>query len=302
MKIDLLQSIILKCEKEIASGQAQVSSGTLADEILAMIDASEEIKKPLPIASGLGSLELTRPLVVCDLEATGTEIGEARIIEFAGIKIFPDGQRESLSMLIHPGFLVSAEIEELTGISNLMLVSARPFSEHAQKIWEFLDDSYFMGYGGRNFDAPLLWEEFNRLKLNLDIRQDSILDPLEIFQAQEPRTLTGAARFYLQENHEGAHRAMPDVEMTIKVLEAQIAKYPDLPLTIYDLIQTTRRDRRVDMAGKIALNDDGVACYTFGDSTKGKPVRSNTHFAQWMLGKAFPEQTKRVIRHILNNA
>ncbi len=304
-RADLLQSIILACElegKPDANGsEEKFGRRCLATEILEMVEASGKETKVLERTGGLAALVMTRPLVATDLETTAKEVGEARIIEFAGVKLHPDGRREVLEMLIHPGFEISKEIEELTGITNADLVGAKPFKDYALIIWDFLKDADFMGYGGRNYDGPVLWEEFNRIGWNWEILQEEILDPLEIFQAAEPRTLTGAARFYLDVDHEGAHRAMPDVEMALRVLDAQLTRYPSLPASVEDLILATKRDRRVDMAGKIAMNDEGVPCFTFGDSTKDKPVLSNVSFATWMLGKKFPEQTKRVVRMLLGH-
>ncbi len=303
---DLLQAIVLLCEAEgTLDGEGEEEKfgrRCMAKEILEVIEASRaEEKWKADKSLGLAGLVMSRPLVTTDLETTAKEVGEARIIEFAAVKIHPDGRRETLEFLIHPGFEISAEIEELTGITNADLVGALPFLDYAEAIWNFLAGADFMGYGGRNYDAPVLWEEFNRIGWNWEIRQEEILDPLEIFQEAEPRSLTGAARFYLGADHEGAHRAMPDVEMTLRVLNAQLLRYQSLPASVEELILATKRDRRVDMAGKIALNDEGVPCFTFGDSTKGKPVTSNANFANWMLGKNFPEQTKRVVRLLLGH-
>ena len=302
---EILKRIIQACKDEGKPRENDDSEPygrrSMAQEILEIVTDAAAETKVLPRLTGLASLVRTRPMVITDLEATAKEVGEARIIEYAGVKLHPDGRREILQMLIHPGFEVSEEIEELTGITNADLVGAKPFAEYAVAIWEFHQGCDLMGYGGRGYDGPLLWEEFNRMGWNWEINQEEILDPLEIFHTHEPRTLTGAARFYLNEDHEGAHRAMPDVEMALKVLDAQLTRYPHLPRTMTELILETKRDRRVDMAGKIALNDEGVACFTFGDSTKDKPVLSNTSFARWMLTKKFPEQTKRVVRLLLGD-
>ena len=40
------------------------------------------------------NLQLTRPLVVFDLETTGANVYRDRIVEFAGVTLYPDGHRE----------------------------------------------------------------------------------------------------------------------------------------------------------------------------------------------------------------
>ncbi|MFM7380268.1 MAG: exonuclease domain-containing protein, partial [Bacteroidota bacterium] len=44
----------------------------------------------------LGRLTLSRPLLFFDLETTGLNIGQDRIVEFAGVKVHPDGTVEEL--------------------------------------------------------------------------------------------------------------------------------------------------------------------------------------------------------------
>ena len=43
-------------------------------------------------------LNLRRPLVVFDLESTGLNITEDRIIELSYVKVYPDGREQYLSL------------------------------------------------------------------------------------------------------------------------------------------------------------------------------------------------------------
>jgi DNA polymerase-3 subunit epsilon len=302
---DLIQAITLKCETEIANPNGRTAAaGTFADEVLAMIESAGEATAILP-RQGLARLRRQRPLVVLDLETTSAQIDQARIIEIAALKIHPDGARESFVTLINPGFDISAEIEELTGIKNEDLEGALPFSHYAEALMDFLRECDLCGFNFRNFDAPVLWEEFYATGRSWPIHQDEILDVMEIFHKMEPRSLTGAISFYCGENHAGAHRALADVEATLKVLDAQLGKYQGLPDDLPTLICETTRDTRLDMAGKIILHN-GVPCFGFGKhgpegGKEPTPCQAQRGYLKWMIEQgSFPGNTKMVVQALLD--
>ena len=64
----------------------------------------------------LGNLSLQRPLVFFDLETTGLSIGKDRIVEFAGVKLKPDGSVQELIQRLQPGIPIPAEVSKIHGI------------------------------------------------------------------------------------------------------------------------------------------------------------------------------------------
>ena len=61
-------------------------------------------------------LNLKNPLVVFDLETTGTNTSKDRIVEIALIKIFPDGKTEEKCRRINPGIPIPIESSLVHGI------------------------------------------------------------------------------------------------------------------------------------------------------------------------------------------
>jgi len=51
----------------------------------------------------MSGLVLQRPLAVFDIESTGTDVQQDRIVELAIVKLLPTGVRESKTWLINPG-------------------------------------------------------------------------------------------------------------------------------------------------------------------------------------------------------
>ena len=63
-------------------------------------------------------LNLTKPLIVFDLESTGLDIVSDRIIQISYIKVHPNQTEERGNLLINPGKAIPPEVAELTGIRD----------------------------------------------------------------------------------------------------------------------------------------------------------------------------------------
>ena len=63
-------------------------------------------------------LNLTKPLVVFDLETTGLDLVKDRIIQISFIKVYPNGKEERGNYLVNPECHIPPFITELTGISD----------------------------------------------------------------------------------------------------------------------------------------------------------------------------------------
>jgi DNA polymerase-3 subunit epsilon len=62
------------------------------------------------------NLTLTRPLVVIDLETTGTDTQTDRIVEIGVVKVFPDGRRDARCRRVNPRMPISAAASAIHGI------------------------------------------------------------------------------------------------------------------------------------------------------------------------------------------
>ena len=113
-------------------------------------------------------LNLTRPLVVLDLETTGVDIATARIIQIAYILAYPDGHEERDQLFVNPGQPIPAEVVELTHITDDMVKDAPDFKTLAPQLAAKFQGCDFAGYNSNYFDIPLLWEEFLRAGVNFD--------------------------------------------------------------------------------------------------------------------------------------
>lgn len=251
---------------------------------------------------GLPTLNLTRSLVVIDLEGTSLDVAESRIVEFACTVLNPDGTRKRFSQRFNPGIPIPPSATEVHGISDIDVAGCPPFREFAVKIQKGLEGKDIGGYNLRSYDLPVLESEYARIGMGFSIAGSSIIDVFGVYQKLDPRDLSAAVRKYCGRQLEGAHGAQADCDATLDVLKGQIAIHSELAgMSVEELAKFSVRGdiEPVDIAGKLGRNAEGALVYLFGKH-RGQTVQSESGFAIWMIGKDFAESTKDVLRGELN--
>jgi DNA polymerase-3 subunit epsilon len=104
------------------------------------------------------------PLIFVDLETTGANFANDRIIEIGFVEVDADGVRE-WSTLVNPECSVSSFITGLTGIDTQMVEGAPRFGDLAPLVLEKLRGRLFIAHNAR-FDYSFLKSEFKRLGVN----------------------------------------------------------------------------------------------------------------------------------------
>lgn len=137
-------------------------------------------------------LSLKRPLIIFDLEATGSNVASDRIVEIAMIKYLPDGTKETYEKRINPGIPIPVEISEIHGIYDLDVIAAPTFKDTAEEIKSFIGDADFAGFNSNKFDIPMLVEEFLRNGVQIDMANRKLVDVQNIFHKKR-RTYTGCS-------------------------------------------------------------------------------------------------------------
>ena len=274
-------------------------------------------------------LNLTRPLIVFDLETTGLDFIRDRIIQISYIKVSPDGTEERENLFVNPEKPIPHEVVELTGITNDDVKDAPTFKALAPQLSEKFKGCDFAGYNSNHFDIPMLAEEFLRAGIDFDFSKVRLIDAQTIFHKMERRNLAAAYKFYCGRKMEEdftAHRADEDTEATYRVLMGELDKYapgvqeePDRVLEndMDCLAEFSKQNDNVDFAGRIVwkplvgadgkpvLDADGkeqkVEVLNFG-KYKGRPVadvlRTDIGYYSWMMGGDFTFNTKQVLTRI----
>ncbi len=247
------------------------------------------------------ALTLTRPLCFFDLETTGINIANDRIVEIAILKRKPDGSVEEKLWLVNPECPIPPEAAAVHGITDEKVADAPTFRMLAGTIRDFIRDCDLAGYNSDRFDIPLLAEEFLRADIDFDFKNVKTVDVQTIFHKMEQRTLTAAFKFYCQKDLDNAHSAMADTQATHEVLLAQLDRYQDLPEDILGLSNFATQRKSADFAGFISYNKQGQECFSFGKH-KGKTVEEildqEPGYFGWLMNADFPRYTKKILTQI----
>lgn len=247
-------------------------------------------------------LNLKNPIVFFDIESTGLDIARDRIVEISAVKVMPDGREEIKTKRVNPTIPISPEAQAVHGISNEDVKDCPVFKQIAKSLAQWMEGCDIGGYNSIKFDIPLLAEEFLRAGVEFDFRKRKLVDVQNIFHKMEQRTLVAAYRFYCNKDLEQAHSAEADTLATYEVLKAQLDRYQDtLKNDIGFLADFSLKNRNLDYAGRIILNDKDIAVINFGKH-KGKPVeqvlKEEPSYYDWIMKGDFTLDTKKVFTEL----
>jgi DNA polymerase III subunit epsilon len=260
------------------------------------------------------ALNIQQPLFFFDLETTGVNVEEDRIVSIAFVRVAPVGPGEwdfrSGGSLVNPMRPIPKDASDVHGITDAMVSASPTFGQFATSLAREVNGTVLVAFNGKKFDRRLLANEFRRaggpvfVAVADAILQALLIDPCVIFHKKEARDLTAALKFYCdQDLGEHAHGAEADTHAAIEVLAAQLVSYPDLPRSVEALHDycEDRRPEWIDREGKIAWKD-GQPCVNFGKYagvSLQALVARDQGFIQWVLSKDFPDDVKQILRDAL---
>lgn len=258
-------------------------------------------------------LNLKIPLCFFDLETTGTNISQDRIIEISVIKIMPSGEQLRKTHLVNPTIPIPPESSAIHGIRDEDVKDQPTFRELAKEYARFMEGADLAGFNILKFDVPVLVEEFLRADVEFDYQRKRIIDAQRIFHLMEKRTLRAALQFYCGKELVNSHSAEADTEATIDVLLAQIDRYANQEVTDtsgkrvgviqndMDILGQLSQLDTFDLAGRMVRNDKGEVVFNFGKH-KGKTVlgvlRDEPSYYEWFMNGDFPLDSKRKLTEV----
>jgi len=258
-------------------------------------------------------LNLERPLLFFDIESTGLNIASDSIIELCFVKITPGKSDPNIrTWRVRPWDYennclrqINPSAQAVHGISLEDLAGEPTFYQIVDEVVEWLTGSDLAGFNSAKFDLPMLAEEIERVRRHtdkqpaIDLHSMKMVDVQNIFHAMEPRTLKAAYLFYCGLELENAHAAEADTLATYEVLKGQLDRYagdPRIENNIDKLAKFSTKQRTVDYAGRLILNDKDEPVISFGKH-KGKTARevyfSEPSYFAWIDNGDFTLDTKR---------
>lgn len=181
---------------------------------------------------------------IIDIETTGLDPINDKIIELAALKVRDNKIVDNYSTLINPKIEIDSFITELTGITNEMLENAPTIEEKLQEYIEFIGEDIIIGHN-INFDINFIYDSYEKY-FNSFLFNDYI-DTLRLsrnFIKDTPnhKLKTLSEKFNI--NYDNAHRALNDCYIT-----------NSLYMILKEIINS-RDSERTDFINKIIINDD----------------------------------------------
>lgn len=168
---------------------------------------------------------------IVDIESTGGNIENDRMIQFACVLLENGEILESFDTYVNPLKSVPKRIQELTGISPKDVKEAPYFEDIAPVLYSMLEETIFVAHNV-GFDFQFLNEEFKRVgfpKLTIPA-----IDTVELAQVIFPTSNSYALQEiveWLDYDLDRPHNALFDAEATAFLLNRMDEKLQTLPLT-----------------------------------------------------------------------
>lgn len=274
-------------------------------------------------------LNLTKPLIVFDLETTGLDLVKDRIIQISYIKVYPDGKEERSNQFVNPERSIPQEVVDITGITDADVANAPTFKMLATDLANKFHGCDFAGFNSNHFDVPMLAEEFLRAGIDFDFSKCNLIDVQTIYHKMERRNLAAAYKFYCGRKMEDdfvAHKADQDTEATYRVLQGELDMYapgkqeePERQLNndMNELAEFSKLNNNVDFAGRIVWKEMKDANGNVLTDSDGNPrmqevfnfgkykgwgvtevLNRDPGYFSWMLSSDFTYNTKQVLTRI----
>ncbi|WP_025728468.1 3'-5' exonuclease [Atopobacter phocae] len=152
-------------------------------------------------------------ITVIDFETTGLSPINDEIIQIGAIK-YQDGIIvDTFDRLVKPSGNVSPKIEKLTGITNKMLESALPISDHLEDLYSFIQGETLVAHNA-DFDMKFLLENFENYQIkheNFEVIDTLILARKLIHDTKNHKLTT--LKEYLNIEAQ-SHNALEDCRVT----------------------------------------------------------------------------------------
>jgi DNA polymerase III subunit epsilon len=169
---------------------------------------------------------MTEPMVIVDLETTGTSATYGRIIEIGIIRLERGKVKRVFESLVDPECYIHPMIEQITGIANRDVSGAPVFSEISREVYRLLEGAVFVAHNAR-FDEGFLKQEFARVGRTFAPRTLCTMKlSRRLFPEHRKHDLGSIIERYALDCP-ARHRAMGDARAVLAFLEYLRAHQPE---------------------------------------------------------------------------
>lgn len=170
---------------------------------------------------------ISKDTFIClDLETTGLDASNDRIIEAAAVQFNFDGILDTFETLIDPECLISEESMAIHHITDDMVKGKPKIQEILPSLLKFIGNYIIIGHG-INLDISFLVNAAKKHQIPCNLEGQLYLDTLRLARlyGESPTNSLESLRQHFNIEPEGAHRAMSDVVVNVEVFKFLAANY-----------------------------------------------------------------------------
>lgn len=178
---------------------------------------------------------------VLDLETTGISITTEKITEVGIMKVKNGEVIDEFEIFVNPEKPIPQRVVEVTNITDEMVKDAETIDKVFPKILEFVGDSIIVAHnasfdvGFLKHNAKLLGYEFNNTYIDTLPLAKDLLPDLKKYKLGKIADSLGI-------EVDVAHRALADVDTTVKVFNVMLKKLKDKGINTVDEIDSATKD------------------------------------------------------------
>ncbi|MEO3431409.1 DUF294 nucleotidyltransferase-like domain-containing protein [Pelagibius sp. CAU 1746] len=207
------------------------------------------------------------PAVALDLETTGLDVANDRIVEVAAVRLQSDGggAENRFSRLVNPGLPIPQSSTRIHGISDEEVAGAEAFAEIVPELSQWVGRSLVIGYA-LGFDLAVLKAEHQRY--GIDWTAPRSIDVRYLVQLVAPdlpnQSLELAAKWLGVEIGE-RHRALGDAETAARIFTALVPRLREKGIVTLAQAErvcrnlTTRLEEEAQAGWHEVLHDSRIA-------------------------------------------
>jgi DNA polymerase-3 subunit epsilon len=252
------------------------------------------------------SLELSRPLAVLDVQSTGLDSSNARIVKLSVLKVDPDGSEHAKSVLVNPEIPIPPGATQVHGISDLEVMDMPVFRAYARALVDHLEDCDIAGFGIERFGLPLLQAEFERNDIEFDVSGRTVVDAMTIFHRLEPRNLVSAYSRFVGESKPDAFDDVQGARNVYSILQGEVRSSISVPVVPIALAAWAKGidDTAIDGEGKFVWSEEGDALVNFGKHRGERlidVVDNDLMYLKWFVGSEdFDGEARKIAESAVN--
>ena len=252
------------------------------------------------------SLVLTHPLAVLDVQSTGLDPANARIVKLAVFRVDPDGSEHVKSVLVNPEVSIPPGATQVHGISDLDVMDKPVFKSYARALAEHLVGCDIAGFGIERFGFPLLLAEFERNGVEFSTDGVAVVDAMAVFHRLEPRNMNSAFARFVGGSRTASGDDVQAARDIFAILQGELRSSPEVPTSPAAISAWAKGidESAIDSEGKFVWSEEGDALINFGKHRGERlieVVSNDMPYLNWVSGSDdFDPEVRKIAESAAN--